>query len=61
MILIADFFTIMNMSLGDTDLTNFRCDIEKIDSKSYKADVHVTINFTFNRQDATNVLSLIHI
>ncbi|MHA2288336.1 MAG: PKD domain-containing protein, partial [Promethearchaeota archaeon] len=58
MILIADFFTIMNMTLGDTDLTNFRCDIERIDSKSYKADVHVTINFTFNRQDATNVYAI---
>lgn len=58
MILIADFFTIMNMSLGDTDLTNFRCDIEMVDFKKYKADVHVPINFTFNRQDAANVFAI---
>jgi hypothetical protein len=58
MILIADFFTIMNMTLGATDLTNFRCDIERIDTKTYKADVHVTINFTFNRQDAANVFAI---
>ena len=57
-ILIADFYTIMNMTLGDTDLTNFRCDIEKVDFKSYKADVYDTINFTFNRQDAANVFAI---
>ena len=56
--LVAEFYTLMNLSLGDTDLTNFRCDIEKIDSKKYKADVHVPINFTFNVQDAANVYAI---
>jgi hypothetical protein len=57
-ILIADFYAIMNLSLGDTDLTNFRCDITKVGSKSYKADVYEVINFTFNRQDAANVFAI---
>ena len=57
-ILIAGFFNIMNNTVGDTDLTNFGCDIEKIGSKSYKADVHVTINFTFVRQDSANVFAI---
>ena len=47
-ILLANFFQIRFLALGDVEIVDFRCDAERIGSKLYKADVNQEIEFMYD-------------
>jgi len=57
-IILASYINILSLTRGATDLSNFRCDGEKIDINRYRADVNEVINFSFARQDAIDIWAI---